>query len=177
MSKDLKAIASHFQDKLKKIKVCAFDADGILTNGLIHYDGAEVGFNRSFHVRDGYGMKILMDAGLKVGVITGGNSLSIDKRFNENLKVDFVFKGNEDKLAAWNSVLEMGYRDYEVLYMGDEFFDIPLLQKSGFAATISEASIEVREEVDYVSEIPSGMGCVREVIDILRYAQGIVPKI
>lgn len=177
MSKNFREIGEHFKDKLSKIKVCAFDADGILTNGLIHWDGEEVGFNRSFHVRDGYGMKILMEAGIKVGVVTGGNSLSITKRFKENLPVDFVFMGNENKLSAWDSILNMGFKDDEILYMGDEFFDIPLIKRAGFSATVPQASLEIQEEVDYITQTSSGMGCAREVIDILRYSRGIVPNI
>ena len=67
---DIRALAKRFEDKLKKIKVVCFDLDGILTDATIFYASEEVGFNRSFNVYDGYGMKILMKAGLKVGVIT-----------------------------------------------------------------------------------------------------------
>jgi len=64
-----------------------------------------------------------------------------------------------------------------VLYMGDELFDMPLLRKSGFSATVPSASIEVREICDYTTSRTSGNGCVREVIDLLRYVQNIHPTI
>ncbi len=70
---DLKKISKKYQAKLKKIKVAIFDVDGILTNGQVYWDGKEVGFNRIFYVPDGYGIKVLMEAGIKVGVITGGD--------------------------------------------------------------------------------------------------------
>jgi 3-deoxy-D-manno-octulosonate 8-phosphate phosphatase (KDO 8-P phosphatase) len=165
------------QDKLKKIKVAAFDLDGILTDGKVHYDGAEVGFNRSFNVYDGYGMKLLMKAGLKVGVITGGDSVSVKMRV-EQLGLDFCYSGNEDKGEAFLDILKKyQVKATEVLYMGDELFDILLLRACGFAATVPSAGPEVQHIVDYVTTRPSGQGCAREVIDILRYAQGIHPVI
>lgn len=174
---DLRTEAKRFEDKLKNIKVACFDLDGILTDAKIHYDGEEVGFNRSFNVYDGYGMKLLMKAGVKVGVITGGSSVSVHKRV-EQLQLDFCYAGNEDKREAFVDLLKrFNVKPENILYMGDELFDIPLLKKSGFAATVPSASIEVREICDYVTSRPSGAACAREVIDMLRYAQNIIPVI
>ena len=170
---DFRAIGRHFKAKLDPIKVLAFDVDGILTDGTITYDGEECGFNRSFNVLDGYGMVSLQRLGFKVGVITGGDSLSVLKRFDENLKLDFVYKGKEDKREALHELMAEGYAAEEILYMGDEFFDMPLLKKAGFSATVTHASHEVREVADYVCFRDGGKGCVREVIDIFRYAKGI----
>ena len=163
--------------QVKKIKVCAFDVDGILTDGRIYWAGENLGFSRSTNIRDGYGMRLLIKHGLKVGVITAGNSLSVIKRFEEHLKLDFVYRGMEDKRQAFESLLAKGFKDFEILYMGDEFFDIPLLRKAGFSATCPEAGLEIKEAVDYVTCNSAGRGCVREVIDMLRYVQGIVPEI
>ena len=177
MEQDLRVLGRKFKDKLGPIKVVLFDIDGILTNGLIHWDGMEVGYNRATHAQDGYGMKLLMDAGIKVGVISGGDSLGVKKRFEENLKLDFVFLGNEDKRKAYLKVIDLGYEDKNILYMGDELFDIPLLKRAGFSATVPNAGHEVREAVDYVTMRKSGQACAREVMDILRYAKGIIPII
>ena len=164
-------------EKLKKIKVCAFDVDGVLTDGSVWWQSEEVGWNRTSNTRDGYGLKVLQRAGLKVGVITGGNSLSVIKRYKENLNLDFVYSGNEDKRTAFSDLLSLGHLAEEVLYMGDEFFDMPLLKAAGFGATVPEAAGEVKDVVDYVATIPGGRGAVREVIDLLCYAQGIVPEV
>ena len=174
---NLRDIAWKFNPVLKKIKVCAFDCDGILTDGSVFWSGSQIGWNRMTDTRDGYGMKILQGAGLKVGVISGGSSLSLYKRFIENLKLDFLHTGSDDKRPAYNKILAQGYKDEEILYMGDEFFDIPLIKKCGFGATVSNASYEVQEAADYVAATPAGCGAAREVIDILRYAQNIVPLI
>ena len=177
MERDLRSLGKKFKNKLELIEVVLFDIDGILTNGLIHWDGMEIGYNRATHAQDGYGMKLLMDAGIKVGVISGGDSLGVKKRFKENLNLDYVFLGNEDKREAYLKVLELGHEDKNILYMGDELFDIPLLKKAGFSATVPNAGHEVREAVDYITLRESGQACAREVMDILRYAKGIFPVI
>lgn len=169
----LRATAKQFEEKLKKIKVVAFDLDGILTDGHLWFNGEEVGWNRSFYIYDGYGMKLLMKAGLKVGVITGGNSVSVRKRV-DLLGLNFCYAGNEDKRAAFTDLLaKYNVTPEEVLYMGDELFDVPLLKKAGFSATVPNCSDEVKEVVDYVTIKESGKGCAREVMDLVRYAQNI----
>jgi 3-deoxy-D-manno-octulosonate 8-phosphate phosphatase (KDO 8-P phosphatase) len=173
----LKLTAKKFETKLKKIKVVAFDLDGILTDAKIWWASEEVGFNRTFNIYDGYGMKVLMKAGIKVGVITGGNSVSVTKRTTQ-LGLDFCYAGNEDKREAFKDLLtRYAVNADEILYMGDELFDLPLLKKSGFSATVPNTSDEVKEAVDYVTIRTSGEGCAREVIDLLRYAQGIHPDL
>ena len=173
MNRDLKEWAERFSSKLKRIKVLAFDVDGILTNGLIWYGGKEVGWNRFFNTRDGYMMRELMKRGYKVGIMTGGESLSIAERFSEGLGVDFIFSGNEDKMVFYRQIKKMGFENHDILYMGDEFFDLPVLESCGFSATAPEASVEIKESVDYVTETPAGMGAAREVMDMFRYANGI----
>jgi 3-deoxy-D-manno-octulosonate 8-phosphate phosphatase (KDO 8-P phosphatase) len=175
---DLREVAKQFEEKLSKIKVCLFDVDGILTSGQLYWSGQEVGFNRFFDAQDGFGLKTLQRAGLKVGIITGGDSLGVIKRFQENLKLDFVYYGNENKLPAYEEILEKtGASPEEVLYMGDEFFDLPILKRVGFSATAPHASIEIRESVDYVTHREGGHACAREVIDLVRHVQGIIPKV
>ncbi|WP_127714457.1 HAD family hydrolase [Halobacteriovorax sp. HLS] len=176
MSRDLREVAKKFQAKLDKIKVVAFDVDGILTDGRVWYSGDEMGWNRFTDTSDGYGLKMLKNFGFKVGVITGGDSLSVIKRFKENLKLDFVYYGNEDKREGFQKLLDQGYKAEEVLFMGDEFFDLPLLMASGFSATVPNTSEEIKDRVDYVTSTPAP-GCVREVIDIIRYSRNLYPDI
>lgn len=173
----LRETAKKFEAKLKKIKITVFDLDGILTDAHVWWASEEVGFNRNFNIYDGYGMKTLMKAGLKVGVITGGNSISVQKRVDQ-LGLDFCYAGNEDKRAAFLDIMKRyEVSAEEILYMGDELFDLPLLKKAGFSATVPNTSDEVKEMVDYVTIRHSGQGCAREVIDLVRYAQGIVPTL
>ena len=173
---NLPAISKRFK-QLKSIKVCLFDVDGVLTDGRLFYTGKEVGFNRFFHTQDGYGMKILQEAGLKVGIITGGNSLGVHKRF-KSLGVDYFYAGSSDKRKFYREVLKSsGVEDKNIMYIGDEFFDLPILKRVGFSCTVPHASYEIRKSVDYVTVRSAGMGAAREVIDLIRHAQGITPKI
>lgn len=176
-SPNLKLLAKKHAKKLKKIKVVVFDVDGVLTNGQVFWNGEEVGFNRIYYVPDGYGIKVLLEAGIQVGIITGGNSESVKRRF-DLLKIPYIFTGNEDKREGFLQIKKQMKCEYaEMLYMGDEHFDIPLLKKAGFAATVDHANDEVKKVCDYVAHKPGGFGAVREVIDMLRYAQGIVPHV
>ena len=175
--KSLRDIALRFEGKLSKIKVCLFDIDGILTNGTVTWAGEDIGFNRSTHALDGYGLKMLMEAGLKVGVISGGEGLGLRKRFVDILKVNFAFFGNEDKREAYKKILALGYKDDEILYMGDEFIDLPIMKRVGFSATVPNASLEIQECVDYITYREAGDACAREVIDLIRYAQKIPLKL
>ena len=174
---NLREIAMQFDEKLKKIKVALFDVDGVLTDSRVFWSGEECGYNRFFNTQDGYAMKVLMKAGIKVGIVTGGNSIGVKKRFSD-LGLDYLKMGNEDKRQGFEEILkDSGVKEEEVLYMGDEFFDLPILKRVGFAATPPHASCEVRDEVDYITHREGGHGCVREVIDLVRHAQGIVPEI
>src|SRR5690606_15838495 len=129
----LKETAKKLEEKLKKSKVVVFDHDGILTDAHVSWESKYVGFNRAFNIYDGYGMKLLMKAGLMVGVITGGNSVSVLKRTGQ-LGVDFCYAGNEDKREAFLDVMKRyDVSADQILYMGDELFDIPLLKKAGFS--------------------------------------------
>ncbi len=172
----IEILVEKFEDKLAPIKVLLFDIDGILTDGKVYYHGEEVGFNRFFHALDGYGMKLMKNAGFKVGLISGGDSVGIHKRA-EYLKLDYIFVGNQDKREAWKKVLDDGYKNSEILFMGDELFDIPLLKVAGFSATVPNSSYEVKASCDYVTVREGGDGAVREVIDILRFAKKIKVKI
>lgn len=173
---NLKLLAEQHKKKLSQIKVFLTDCDGVLTNSQLYWAGEEVGWTRFFNAQDGYGLKLLQRHGLKVGIISGGASLGLEKRC-ENLQVDFAFLGSEDKRSAYLQVLDKGYKDEEILYIGDDFFDLPILRRAGFSATVPHASMEICEEVDYVTQREGGQGCVRELVDILRYAQDIVPHI
>lgn len=177
MKIDYSSLAKKYEDKINPLKVFLFDVDGILTTGHIFFQGGDVGYNRCFHTHDGYGLKVLMRAGYKVGVISGGDSVGVTERFKNNLKLDYIFLGNEDKREAYKAILADGYKDEEILYMGDEFFDMPLLERAGFSATVPNASDEVQAAVDYVTTTTSGNGCVREVIDLVRKVKGIVPDV
>ena len=167
LTKNPKDILSFHQEKLKKIKCALFDVDGVLTDGRVFYTGEEMGWNRYFNIYDGYGIKRLMANGIHVGIISGGDSRGLTERFIKNLGVpaNLCHFGNEDKLDAYEDVKKtLGLHDEQIAYMGDEIFDIPLLEQVGFSASVPAASFIVQERVDYISSKNGGDGVGREEI-------------
>jgi 3-deoxy-D-manno-octulosonate 8-phosphate phosphatase (KDO 8-P phosphatase) len=166
-------VAKALEEQLKPIKIFLLDVDGILTTSHIAYMGEETGFARTFHTLDGYAFKFLKKAGIQVGIISGGNSIGLIKRM-EDLQPHFFYYGKEDKRSAYEEIKKKTKAsDQEILYMGDDLFDIPLLKKAGFSATVPSASFDVKDCVHYVTHREAGMGCMREVADLLRIVQNI----
>lgn len=164
------------QDRLKKLKLLILDIDGVMTDGRIFWI-EEQGWTRYFHIKDGYGLKILMAAGIEVAVISGGDSHDVRKRM-EFLKIKHVFLGDENKMIAFNKIVEAtGLKPDQMAFMGDDLFDIPVIEKVGFAATVPHAVDPVKARVHYITESPGGWGAVREIADAIRKAQGLGPYI
>ncbi len=164
-------------DKLKKIKLFLFDVDGILTDGKLLWDDSLQEFLRFYHIRDGYGLRLLIEAGYKVGIISGGKSKNVRKRF-EILGAHYLYLGHLDKRQSYlDAQKQAECTDEETLYMGDELFDTPLLKKAGFSATVADATDEVKSYVNYVTKKNGGEGAVREVIDYFRLCHDSKPNI
>lgn len=162
------------QSKLKRIKLLLLDVDGVMTDGRIFWQDAS-GWTRQFNVKDGYGLKLLMKAGIQVGVISGGDSKDVKTRA-EFLKLHHVFLGDEDKTKALDKILAAtGFKSEEIAFVGDDLFDIPVLERVGFSATVPHAVDPVKERVHYITEFAGGDGAVREIADAIRKAQGHGP--
>jgi 3-deoxy-D-manno-octulosonate 8-phosphate phosphatase (KDO 8-P phosphatase) len=156
-------------EKLRPIKLLLLDVDGVLTDCRIYMDS--VGdWRRSFSIRDGYGITRLMEAGYQVGIITGSKAKDIQERA-KHLRLNYFVEGTLDKKPAYDEILrKANLKPSEVAYMGDDDFDLPVLNATGFAATVPEAMDEVLERAHYVTKRPGGNGAVREVCElILRY--------
>ncbi|MGE4232407.1 MAG: KdsC family phosphatase [Bacteriovoracia bacterium] len=155
--------------RLKKIKLLVLDVDGVLTDSRIYWiEGT--GWTRAFSVKDGYGIKLLMKAGCDVGVISGGDSKSVRERASF-LGIRHVYLGDENKIIALEKIMSgTGYKVDEIAFVGDDLFDIPVLEKVGFSATVPDAVPEVKEVVHYITHGPGGNGAVREICDLIRKA-------
>jgi 3-deoxy-D-manno-octulosonate 8-phosphate phosphatase (KDO 8-P phosphatase) len=162
------------QDKLRKIKILILDVDGVMTDGRVFWLEGH-GWTRHFHVQDGYGLKVLMKAGIQVAVISGGESEDVRTRM-KFLKIEHVFLGDEDKIKALDKIIAAtGLAAEQMAFMGDDLFDIPVLERVGFSATVPHAVEQVRRRVHYVTQAQGGWGAVREVADAIRKAQGLGP--
>lgn len=146
------------------------DVDGVLTDGGLYYsaDGIEL---KRFHAHDGYGVVRAHRHGLRVGLISGRTTPIVDARAAV-LKIEDVIQGTEDKVSALRTLQgKYGFEDEEFAFVGDELFDMPLLQTVGFSAAPRNARKEVKEIVDYVTSVDGGDGAVREVIDLILAVQ------
>ncbi|HAR41832.1 MAG TPA: 3-deoxy-D-manno-octulosonate 8-phosphate phosphatase [Bdellovibrionales bacterium] len=162
------------QNRLKKIKILILDVDGIMTDGRIFWLNGH-GWTRHFHVKDGYGLKLLMKAGIQVATISGGDSKDVRTRM-EFLKIPHIFLGDEDKVKALEKIATATGLPYdEMAFMGDDLYDIPVIEKVGFSATVPQAVEPVKARVHYVTEVHGGWGAVREIADAIRVAQGLGP--
>ncbi|GAB7563820.1 HAD family hydrolase [Methylobacillus methanolivorans] len=159
------------EERAKRIKVAVFDVDGILTNGglMLGDDGLEY---KVFHSQDGLGMKMLKNTGIRMAYITGRKSNVVVKRA-ENTGVSIIYQGIDDKLEAFNDLLEkQGVSAEECLFMGDDVIDIPPMRRAGLAITVPHAMPLVKEYAHYTTERQAGFGAVREVCEMLMKAQG-----
>jgi len=158
--------------KARRIKVLLLDVDGILTDGKITYtaDGQET---KSFHTRDGFGIKLLRRAGIEVGLISARGSQALSRRAAD-LSLHLVFQNIENKLQAFEAALaSVGCRPDQAAYMGDDWLDLMVLSRAGFAATVPDAAPEVREIAHYITRCPAGSGAVREVCDLILEARDL----
>ncbi len=167
-------LADRFREQLKKIKLLILDVDGVMTDGRVFWLEGH-GWSRHFHIKDGYGIKVLMKGGVDVAIISGGDSKDVRTRM-EFLKIKHVYLGDEDKLKALAKITEAtGLRHDQMAFMGDDLYDIPVLDAVGFSASVPHAVEEVKARVDYVTTADGGWGAVREVADAIRAAQGLGP--
>ena len=155
----------------RNINLVIFDVDGVLTDGGIIIDnrGNEL---KSFHVRDGHGIKMLIKAGINVAIITGRSSEVVERRARE-LGITEVFQRCFDKRKAYEQLAEKySLDDHEVAYVGDDIVDIPLLQRVGFPVVVADANDEVKARALMVTERGGGRGAAREVCDFILQAKG-----
>ncbi len=162
------------QARLKKIKMLILDIDGVMTDGRLFWLEGH-GWTRHFHIKDGYGLKVLMKAGIDVGIISGGDSKDVRARV-EHLKIKHAYFGDENKLVAFEKILkDTGFKADQTAFMGDELFDIPVIEAVGFSATVPHAVDPVKKRAHYVTKSEGGWGAVREIADAIRIAQGLGP--
>ena len=155
---------------LKKIRALILDVDGVLTDGGMYYGPGGEGLKR-FNVKDGMGLRLVLEAGIAVALISGENS-EILRRRAEKLKIADIFVGIEDKLATMESFLaarKIGVD--EAAYVGDDVNDLPPMRKAGLPVAVADAVPEVRKAAKWVTSRRGGDAAVREVCDAILGAR------
>jgi 3-deoxy-D-manno-octulosonate 8-phosphate phosphatase (KDO 8-P phosphatase) len=153
------------------MKAAIFDVDGVLTDGRL-YIGEQGETVKAFSALDGHGLKLLKQGGIEPLVITGRDSPAVRRRVADLGLVHAAY-GAHDKLAAAASLLSGLQLDWpDVAAIGDDWPDLPLLARAGFAAAPANAHAEVRALADHVTAAAGGHGAAREFCDLLLIAAG-----
>ncbi len=157
--------------RAKQIKLLLLDVDGVLTDGTIVYT-EEGGESKGFNTKDGFGLRMLQDSGIDVGVITARTSEAVRRRAGD-LGFAHLYQGRKDKNRVFDEILgATKLRPLHTAYMGDDWLDLPLLGRVGLAASPADAVPEVQQRVDYVCVQNGGHGAVREICDLILEAKG-----
>jgi 3-deoxy-D-manno-octulosonate 8-phosphate phosphatase (KDO 8-P phosphatase) len=164
-------VAAEVLARAERIRLVIFDVDGVLTDGKLYFDeqGREY---KSFHARDGHGIKLLRSTGIESAVISGRRAESVARRM-ENLGIDLVYQGIEDKLAVFESICrERRLSPEQVAHVGDDLLDLPVMRRVGFSVAVADAHFSILPHADWQTRNGGGQGAVREVCDLLMEAQG-----
>lgn len=167
----MQRIPAKIRQKAKKIKLLLLDVDGVLTDGgiVMNDRGEEI---KRFDVRDGHGIRLLLRAGIQIGLITGRTSKVVSRRARD-LGIRIVYQRAYDKLDIYQKIKRKSeLKDPEIAYVGDDIVDLPILRKVGLAMTVRDCWAGLKREVDYVAAAKGGRGAVREIIELILKAQG-----
>lgn len=160
-----------YKEYLPKIDTFIFDVDGVLTNGIVTVmpDGELV---RQMNIKDGYALKTAVDKGYRVCIISGGTNEGVRTRL-KNLGITDIYLGAHDKIEQYHELLDMYTIQAEnVLYMGDDIPDYPVMKLVGLPTCPNDAAPEIREIARYISNKKGGDGCVRDIIEQVMRVQG-----
>jgi 3-deoxy-D-manno-octulosonate 8-phosphate phosphatase (KDO 8-P phosphatase) len=158
-------------ERAARIRLVVFDVDGVLTDGALFLgdDGQEY---KAFHSRDGHGMKLLQQAGVEIGIITGRTSQVVRHRM-ASLGIVHVYQGQLDKLPAFEDLLgKLGLSADAVAYVGDDVVDLPILVRVGLAVAVADAHPLVMRHAHWRTPSPGGRGAARDVCELILEARG-----
>ena len=152
--------------KASKIKLVAFDVDGVLTDGSITYTdkGDEI---KTFDAKDGHGIVTLRKNEIIIAIITARSTPIVDKRGQE-LGITHIYQGAKKKIVALEELMNMYNLDFsEIAYVGDDMPDVCILERVGLACCPADAVDEVKQICNFISTKPGGKGAVREISDFI----------
>ena len=159
-------------NKLKKIKLLLLDVDGVLTDGgiIYHDNGAET---KVFNVKDGLGIRLLLEAGIHLGIITGRRSNALSFRCKD-LGINLIYDGVKNKIDVLDALLDQtGVSAEEVAFIGDDLPDLRLMKTIGLSIAVGDAHETILNNADMVTSANGGQGAVREVCETILKAKGL----
>ena len=155
---------------LQRVRALVLDVDGVLTDGGMYY-GPRGEALKKFNVKDGMGLRLVLEAGIAVALISGEDS-EILRRRAEKLKIADIFVGVEDKLKTLEGFLASRKISLaEAAYVGDDVNDLPPMGKVGLPIAVADAVPEVRKAAKWITTRRGGDAAVREVCDAILSAR------
>ena len=163
--------AADLDRRLARVQLLLLDVDGVLTDGGVTWNNQGIE-SKTFHIRDGLGLKLWQRAGCRAGIVTGRSSHVVQLRAGE-LGIGIVRQGVEDKLATTAAILaDLGLAWEDAAFIGDDLPDLPVIARCGVGIAVADACAEVRAAAALVTDLPGGRGAVREAIERLLGARG-----
>lgn len=161
------------QDRFKQIKTFIFDVDGVMTDGGVHLLASGERF-RTVFIRDSYAIEQAIKAGYRIGIVSSANADGV-RSWLTMLGIKDIFMGGppDQKLNPYLGYLTRdGLNESEILYMGDDLPDYPILNRPNVLSTCpADAVDEIQAICQYVSPKPGGRGAVRDVVEQVMRAQ------
>ena len=160
-----------YKQLLNNVKAFIFDVDGVLTNGMVTvFPNGEL--VRNMNIKDGYALKSAVDAGFPVCIISGGSSEGVRTRL-QGLGLTEIHLGVHNKIEKYQEIIKKhNLNADEIVYMGDDIPDYPVMELVGVACAPQDAAQEIKRISKYVSPIKGGEGCVRDIIEQVLRVQG-----
>jgi 3-deoxy-D-manno-octulosonate 8-phosphate phosphatase (KDO 8-P phosphatase) len=148
----------------KKITTFIFDIDGVLTDGtvLVLDHGLQA---RRMHIKDGFALQMAEKNGYKVLIVSGGDSPQVKQRLEKIGYYRYSYAVLDKKAFVLEYIAANNLKTEQVLYMGDDLPDLPVLSAVGLPCCPADAVSEVKEAVQYISPLKGGDACVRDVIE------------
>ena len=151
--------------RAEQIKLLICDVDGVFSDGLIYMGnfGEEL---KTFHTKDGFGIKAILNLDIDVAIITGRESKIVETRMSA-LGIKHIYQGKEDKLTVYHALLKkLNLTPQQVAYIGDDVVDLPVIKECGLGVAVKDAHPLVLQGADLITKTKGGYGAVREVCDL-----------
>jgi len=158
--------------RLKQIRLVLLDVDGVLTAGeIIYNDSGEQ--TKIFNVKDGIGIRLLKEAGIQVGIVTGRRGKALQHRC-DNLGIELIYDGIRNKDKAIDDIhAETGIPIDAMAFVGDDLPDLPAIKKVGLGVAVGDADPLIQKHAHMTTHATGGKGAVREVSEAILKAQGL----
>lgn len=163
-------VATDIVNIAKTIKLLICDVDGVFSDGLVYMgnNGEEL---KTFHTRDGYGVKSLMNAGIEIAIITGRQSQIVENRMKA-LGISLIYQGQDDKVKAYSDIcVKLNIAPEHTGYIGDDLIDWPVMEKVALKVCVADGHPLLVQRANYITTIKGGHGAVREVCDLILHAR------